>query len=447
MNGATETLQKMVAAGEAMPILDVVPVPILVHRRFRPLYANPAYATLLGFDDAAAVLALDSILDLIDPLARARARADCEAVMAGERTDHARRLKNRGPDGATRWLDLVERRVDWADGPAVIATYHDVTAEVEAQRRAEAALVVKDDLLAGTMQVMPAGIAMFDRDLNLVGCNEAYRQLWGLDAGATEGRPNLRDLTRIDYDRAPPPGRSFEAVWADIAARFEDGADLHDERLLGNGRTVDIRGARLPGGQGYVFVYTDITRRKAMERDLRQLAMTDSLTGLANRRHLLDAGAKLVAMARRLNHPVSVMMADLDRFKEINDRFGHEAGDAVLCRAARAFEESLREGDLVGRLGGEEFAVVLFNADTGAALAIAERVRRRFAALSAAAVACEGPGDATISIGVATLIEAGEELPAALGRADRALYAAKRAGRDRVRAADPDPDPAAPAQA
>jgi len=123
-----------------------------------------------------------------------------------------------------------------------------------------------------------------------------------------------------------------------------------------------------------------------------------------------------------------VLFLDLDRFKELNDRLGHEAGDAALRTLATVMREELREQDIIGRFGGEEFVVALPGADRLHAARVAERIRARLQALAA-----EDPADAlrTVSIGVATLND-GETTSALLKRADKAMYAAKAAGRNRV---------------
>lgn len=157
-------------------------------------------------------------------------------------------------------------------------------------------------------------------------------------------------------------------------------------------------------------------------------ASRDPLTGLANRRSAerrLDADR---ARALRLDEPLSVLMLDLDHFKQVNDHWGHAAGDLVLKATAQALREELRGADLPSRFGGEEFLTILPGTDAGRALDVAERIRERIAKLAIAV-----PGDTiqiTASIGVATIIrdEAAQELVA---RADVALYRAKDDGRDR----------------
>lgn len=160
-------------------------------------------------------------------------------------------------------------------------------------------------------------------------------------------------------------------------------------------------------------------------RMLETQATTDPLTGLANRRRLDDELERAFARARRYAHPLSLVLIDLDRFKDVNDRFGHDVGDRVLAETARRLRGVVRDADLPGRWGGEEFLVVAPDTSCAAARALAERGRR---AVGGAPMAS---GDVTASVGVATL-GPDEDLRELQRRADLALYTAKREGRDRV---------------
>lgn len=173
---------------------------------------------------------------------------------------------------------------------------------------------------------------------------------------------------------------------------------------------------------------TDITQRKAREEQLRRLAQTDPLTGLSNRRHFFEQAAQELRRVARYGRPLAVVMLDIDHFKAVNDNCGHEAGDAVLRDVARCLRSALRESDLLGRVGGEEFAALLPETHEAEALVLAERLRT---AVSAAPL---GSGlSVTISAGVTGIRGSGaEDLDSALRRADAALYRAKAAGRNQV---------------
>ena len=157
-------------------------------------------------------------------------------------------------------------------------------------------------------------------------------------------------------------------------------------------------------------------------------SMTDPLTGLFNRRAFLETADRLILQRGRKSQPVSVLLFDLDRFKSINDRFGHAVGDDVLRRFARTVTASMRSTDVIARLGGEEFAAILPSGATEAAL-VAERVRGAF---ETAGVEVTGHHmDATVSVGIAAAV-APTNIEAVLARADAALYRAKANGRNRV---------------
>jgi len=169
-----------------------------------------------------------------------------------------------------------------------------------------------------------------------------------------------------------------------------------------------------------------VARLRDGRRELERLSVTDDLTGLYNRRYLMDALANEIRRSRRLEHRCSLLMADIDHFKEYNDAFGHLTGDEMLIKVARALRDSTREVDCVVRYGGEEFVVLLPETAVDDAAETAERIRARVAAEGLAG------GTITLSVGIAEFPTHGDSPESMIAAADGALYQAKREGRDRV---------------
>ena len=174
----------------------------------------------------------------------------------------------------------------------------------------------------------------------------------------------------------------------------------------------------------------DITERKAQEHKLRHLATTDSLTGLANRHQFLEQMSLELERFKRSLKPSALLMLDLDRFKQVNDHYGHAAGDAVLQRFAMLARQALRKIDQIGRLGGEEFGALLPDTNAEGAQQLAERLRKLVA--ESPVYIEDSEIQFTISIGVTLFLPADIRIDSILARADRALYRAKKAGRDQV---------------
>ena len=167
---------------------------------------------------------------------------------------------------------------------------------------------------------------------------------------------------------------------------------------------------------------------------LRGMAAHDPLTGLLNRRGLDEA------LATRFQHQggqARLLLVDVDYFKQVNDRHGHQAGDAVLCAIAGVLRGAVRQGDPVCRMGGEEFAAVCMDADEAAAAQVAERIRSHIAAIPLLSVADGGPVHCTVTIGISGSFRDAPSLARAMQAADAALYRGKHAGRDRVEWAEP----------
>ncbi|MGE3961490.1 MAG: GGDEF domain-containing protein [Dehalococcoidia bacterium] len=176
---------------------------------------------------------------------------------------------------------------------------------------------------------------------------------------------------------------------------------------------------------------------REVSAELDRLARTDALTGIANRRAYFDLLGIEFRRSRRYGRELSVLMLDLDHFKGVNDRWGHPFGDHVLRQTAAVVTANVRESDILGRYGGEEFALALPETGEEAALAVGEKLRAAVEAHEFRTETTPPPGEAavrlTISIGVASLpIEADQDEVELIGRADQALYEAKRTGRNRV---------------
>ena len=188
-------------------------------------------------------------------------------------------------------------------------------------------------------------------------------------------------------------------------------------------------------------IATDITDRKLVEEELRAakeraeaLARTDELTGLNNRRAFLEEGAQLLNQAKRFNHPLSLIMLDVDHFKRINDTYGHAAGDDVLKALAGILRSAVREVDLIGRLGGEEFALILPETNLPNAATFAERLRTLISSAGLASV--KGEIKITASFGIASYAKDGDSLDIILSKADEALYRAKQNGRNCIESSE-----------
>lgn len=194
---------------------------------------------------------------------------------------------------------------------------------------------------------------------------------------------------------------------------------------------MNICFAVIGGEERFITTIHDITERKNLEEELRRLSTLDALTGLLNRREFFVQAQQEYERFHRYHHPLALIMADIDYFKQINDEYGHLIGDQVLQRVAETLQNNLRQVDILGRYGGEEFVMMLPEADMQTAQALAERLRTAVA--QAVIETLQGPVSVTLSLGVAAISNGHPmSLERLLDSADQMLYAAKKAGRNCV---------------
>jgi diguanylate cyclase (GGDEF)-like protein len=205
------------------------------------------------------------------------------------------------------------------------------------------------------------------------------------------------------------------------------------EPKLGGTFIVSVSPLKTDSGEPpemFVHVARDITERKIFEEQLQELAITDSLTRVWNRRHFMHLVERELDRAKRYGGPLAILLIDLDHFKKINDTYGHDVGDEALKRVAEVSMTTLRRVDIFARYGGEEFAVAMPQTNLEHAVRAAERLRQSVA--ETPMVAHGSPLFITVSIGVTVAGSLSADLSTVLKRADIALYQAKSNGRNRV---------------
>jgi diguanylate cyclase (GGDEF)-like protein/PAS domain S-box-containing protein len=329
-------------------------------------------------------------------------------------------------DGSGFPVEMTSAPIE-RDGNCIgaVVVFHDISQRLAAQAR--------DRLLVSALEAVPNGIVITDPQARIEWVNPAFETLTGYDHQEAAGRRPAELVKSGLHDQT-----FYESMWKTILAgqtwrgevinKKRDGSHYHEELTIAP--VIDASGEL----QHFVGIKQDISERKRLEAELRHHASTDALTGLANRRHFLAILEQEAARQNRFDEPsAALLMFDLDHFKQINDNHGHAAGDAVLRRFAELLQGGLRKTDRAGRLGGEEFAILLIGADRQAALDFAERLRQQVAAEE---IAFETRTlRVTVSVGVTWLSASDASVDTALARADAALYQAKANGRNRVESA------------
>ena len=274
-------------------------------------------------------------------------------------------------------------------------------------------------------------VALLDTEGRRIYNSPSYRPLFS-EEDIQIGSSSFLEIHPDDRERIKAVFR--RTVATGLGERGEFRFVLKDGRV----RHIESEGRAIHDAQGKVskvlVVSRDITERKRMETELLRLATTDFLTGLPNRRHFLARLEEEHARMQRLEgQRATVLMLDLDHFKRVNDRFGHATGDNCLKHLTALVRGELRKIDTAGRLGGEEFGIILPGADPTSAQVFAERLRLKVA--DTPFVLKDQVIQLTVSIGVAAMDGKDADAVAVLARADRALYGAKEGGRNRLMAA------------
>jgi diguanylate cyclase (GGDEF)-like protein/PAS domain S-box-containing protein len=273
-----------------------------------------------------------------------------------------------------------------------------------------------DPPLSTALAALPDGAAVCDAAGTILIANAALDRLVGYPSGSLPGATLAQLLPRMQIE----VGTDARPMRRESVMRRADGALIAAEVSLG---MFDAE------GKPYLLAtIRDISQRLLAEKQLRDSATHDGLTGTLNRATVMQLGEVELLRSRRYGRSFSVAMIDIDHFKAVNDRYGHPAGDAVLRAVAEICKTSVRNCDVVGRYGGEEFILMLPETGTDGAVRVAERIRRTAAEMRTPEV----DQSTTISAGIAALDAAIFDLSTLIAAADRALYRAKRSGRDRV---------------
>jgi len=320
---------------------------------------------------------------------------------------------------------------------------------MQARQRPDGSVVMEGTVSAITeLRDVEAELRQSEERYRLLAEN-AWDVVWTMapDATITYVSPSVERVRGITPEEAmhqttdqihPPESAArnidyFQRLFSAITAGTEPPGfrdELEYYRKDGSIMTGDLQVIPYVDAEGRVVeilgVTRDISERKMFEAELTRLAVTDPLTGLWNRRHTGELLSADLAQAHRNGQALTLLMIDVDNFKSINDTHGHQTGDRVLVEVATRLREQIRSTDVVGRWGGEEFVVLLRYCGLRDAVATAEKLRRRIA---------EAPFDTlfsvSVSIGAAELQDT-DDLASWIERADTALYAAKRAGRNTV---------------
>ncbi len=293
----------------------------------------------------------------------------------------------------------------------------------------EEELFLQKEYLQAIYEAEPECVKVVGAEGNLLDMNPAGLKMLEVDSLDEAQRSGLLAYIEPDYRDA------FIALHKRIFAGNSGTLEFPVTGKKGTRRWLETHATPLRDENGNVVsllgVTRDVTERRTFQQQLEQQAHVDSLTGLYNRGYFMQQAELELSRAARYGSDLSIFMLDIDFFKQVNDSHGHKVGDTVLMKLADICRKTLREVDLIGRVGGEEFAMLLPETDKNEAADVAERLRSN---IENSETPLENglPIHFTVSIGVASLGSRDENLDVLLNKADTALYEAKKTGRNKV---------------
>jgi diguanylate cyclase (GGDEF)-like protein/PAS domain S-box-containing protein len=389
----------------------------MIDTEFRLVRWNRSFREKVGLPDE--VLKGKSILNFFLEVDRPLASAKFQTAFAmGTVTMEARWPTIHGMRLKLRTMNRVEIR-----GAPFLATF---CMDVTERRHAEESLADEKEFFNAMLESTPGALYVIDAQGNYCRWNKQLNLMTGLSNSELQCRPWLMSIMEEDRGRAA-------AILKDAAANGYAQSELRIVSEDGSTRYC-LFSIRRFGVKNAVFIVgtgADTTDLRDRMNVLEHEAQTDPLTKVANRSRFIEIANQELARCRRYGHPFSLGMLDIDHFKRVNDTFGHHAGDVALQSVTATSQQALRDLDILGRMGGEEFAVLLPEANAVQSLEVAERLRT---AVSATEIPLEDGKVVrlTVSAGIATAKDSDITVDALLERADKALYEAKRTGRDKV---------------
>ncbi|MFO7930368.1 MAG: sensor domain-containing diguanylate cyclase [Thermodesulfobacteriota bacterium] len=382
-------------------------------------YVSPRWADYLGHDPADVVG--KSFEVFVHPEDMPLFRTFLERVVSSGKKQEGVQYRVQHKDG--RWLWHESNASPLKDASGKISKFLGTARDITEKKELENDLFETSEKLENLLMELPVAVMIVDySSRRILELNPKAVAMLGYNSEELAGRSCNDHVCPADKGNCP------------IIDLKEDVNHSEREIINSSGKKIPIYKSaiitHLNGRKVVLECFTDISQMKAMEHQLQVMTRTDDLTGLFNRRYFMERMKEEIDRAERYNFSFSLIIFDIDHFKNINDRYGHPAGDKVLSSLSRICRENLRKTDIPARIGGEEFGIILPGCGIEQAGISAERLRKNIAA---GLFEFEGKEiNCTISLGVAEYDGYGQCLEDLMRRADQALYQAKNTGRNRV---------------
>ncbi|MFZ6656739.1 sensor domain-containing diguanylate cyclase [Undibacterium sp. TJN19] len=402
-------------------LFDIMPVAIAIVVDDKLVKLNPAALQLLDAENEHVVLG-HPVKDYVHPLDQPRSQGRLKKQ--GDNWSNANsKFRIRTSKGNFRMLVVISRAIHYLGKDAVMITGMDMTEHSEMEEQ----LRLSEFNFRRLFENMQDVYYRTDVYGIIQKISPAVQKVLGFEPEEMEGKPAESFYPQVSDRDAFKHAIETDGMVSDFPGQMvhKDGSIID---ISVNSQALYDDDGKFAGVEG---ICRDVTQRKVMERELQRLATTDSLTGIANRRAFLEHAEHIFKSCQRYQTNMTLLMLDLDYFKSINDKYGHQSGDQALIRFAETVKVELRDSDLFGRLGGEEFCILLQQATRAESMLVAERIRTSIQAILLTSTTGE-PFSLTVSIGIATYRTEDDRLGRMLERSDKALYQAKSNGRNQV---------------